>query len=460
VPALAVVAADLQKALNSLLAIKPRDVPRLAKLGESAVSILGIASCHGNGYVRAEAVRELGKIRNGSELPFLLIRVNDWVDVNRQSARELILARARTDYAQHLVTWLPLVLRLKRIARTDQSDLMNVITSVLEDPQVRPALSSVFESADRYVRWFCYERALNRTAGADLDVLQRALSDTDPYVRGRALGKLQSILPNEAFRSLLSHARHDPNMSVRREALQLSAEKYPGDAESEFRSALLDPNAAIREAARYFLAKNGSLDFRAFYLERLDRSAGREQLAAIHGLGETGGATDSQFLERFFQSPSPRIRLAAVRGIANLNSDAYTNEFLLSLKDSSPRVAREAAIVLTKKANSVGGKRLSEVFEQCAYRHGKRLALFLIARVSKWDNLIFLLLSLSEKDESLLDLSRTYLARWLVRYNRSFSTPTADQLTRLRTILEERQELLNSGTRTQLGLILKNFPMG
>jgi HEAT repeat protein len=95
-------------------------------------------------------------------------------------------------------------------------------------------------------------------------VLQRALRDTDPYIRRKALGKLRSVPPNDAFRSLLEQARHDPNMPVRKEALQLSAEKFPDEAESEFQSALLDANIASREAARYFLRKNGSLDFTLF----------------------------------------------------------------------------------------------------------------------------------------------------------------------------------------------------
>jgi len=45
--------------------------------------------------------------------------------------------------------------------RTDQADLVNVIASVLEAPLARPALSAGFESSDRYVRWFCFERALS-----------------------------------------------------------------------------------------------------------------------------------------------------------------------------------------------------------------------------------------------------------------------------------------------------------
>ena len=438
-------------------ALKPKQVGRFANLGEFAASILGIASCHGNGFVRAEAIRELGKIQDGSELPFLLIRVNDWVEVNRASARELILGRARTDYAQRLVTWLPLVLRLKKIVREDQSDLVNAIQTVLESPQARPALSSGFQSPDRYVRWFCYELALSTTGVSDLDVLQRALMDRDPFIRRRALGKLRSILPNDAFRSLLSRARRDPNMPVRREALQLSLEKYPDEAGSKLQAALLDPHIAIREAARYFFRGYRHLDFRIFYLEKLECLMGRERLAAIYGLGETGIAVDCQVLERSLKNPSSGIRLAVIRGIAKLNSDAYTDTFVLALSDQSAKVVREAALTLTKKVNLVGGQRLWEVFEQSEHHHGKRYVLFLLARTSKWDSLTFLLLSLSERDESLLDLSRTYIRRWLVRYNRTFSTPTADQLLRLRRILDSQELRLDDETKFQLNLILKTF---
>ena len=59
--------------------MKPKDVGHLASMEETSVWLLGIASCHTNGYVREAAVRELGKTEAGAELPFLLIRANDWV---------------------------------------------------------------------------------------------------------------------------------------------------------------------------------------------------------------------------------------------------------------------------------------------------------------------------------------------------------------------------------------------
>jgi hypothetical protein len=439
-------------------AIPTIEVSRLANMQEFAVSLVGIASCHGNGYVRAEALRELGKNENGAELPFLLIRVNDWVRENRQIANALTLSRVRVDYARHLVTWLPLVLRLQGAARNDHSVVVDKVSKVLENPAAMPAVSNGFEAPDQFIRRFCFERALNMNNLDLLDVLNRCLSDPDPYVRKKALGNLAGALPNDSFRPLLQQARQDSNMHVRRAALQILAEKYPTEADPEFRTALLDTNIAIREAARSYFRTNGGLDFRSFYVGKSESSTGRELLAAILGLGETGTAADSQALDRFLDNPSPGIRHAAVRGIAKLNPAPYTDRFVIAINDTSTRVAWEATLALVKKANLVGGRRLWEVFQRSSHRHGKRFALFLIARISKWDSLIFLLRALPASDESLAELSRDYVRRWFARYNRTFTTPTPDQLSKLRALLATHELLLAPALAVELKSIIDTFP--
>jgi hypothetical protein len=40
---------------------------------------MALASFHPSGYVREEAIAHLAAVWDGTELPFLLIRVNDWV---------------------------------------------------------------------------------------------------------------------------------------------------------------------------------------------------------------------------------------------------------------------------------------------------------------------------------------------------------------------------------------------
>jgi HEAT repeat protein len=54
-------------------------------------------------YVRQAAVEALGKIESGAELPFLLMRVNDWVPNVRNLAAELLEKRVRPDYVPHFV---------------------------------------------------------------------------------------------------------------------------------------------------------------------------------------------------------------------------------------------------------------------------------------------------------------------------------------------------------------------
>jgi HEAT repeat protein len=68
--------------------IRPHDVAYLASLGTDATEFLGIASSHPSDYVRESALRELSKLETGAEVPFLLMRVGDWVENVRVLARE------------------------------------------------------------------------------------------------------------------------------------------------------------------------------------------------------------------------------------------------------------------------------------------------------------------------------------------------------------------------------------
>jgi HEAT repeat protein len=437
--------------------IKPKDVGHLASMGEMSVSLLGIATSHTNGYVREEAIRELGKTETGAELPFLFIRANDWVDVIRSSARNLLLNRIRPDYVHHLLAWLPLALRLSKARRDDHSPIVEAVRRLFESVEARETLHKGFESQDQFVRRYCFDLALNLNGAAQLTVLQRAFMEQDPQVRKAAVRKLHAILPNNALKGLLTRARNDACMPVRREALHIYSEKYGDQAEQEFQSALLDPNIAVREEAQYFFRKKSTLDLRAYYSQILNASKGRKLCASVAGLGETGLPKDSQLVERFVADPSSTVRTAALHAIARLNPDAYLDQFVLALNDASAKVTREAVAALSKKSNSIGGQRLWEVYNHSRYLHVKRGVLYLLARISKWDSIAFLIQSLTDQDESLVELSQRYIVRWFARYNRSFTVPSAEQLATLRTVLSRCNLLVSSGTQRQLDSLLKSF---
>jgi HEAT repeat protein len=278
---------------------------------------------------------------------------------------------------------------------------------------------------------------------------------TPKYVK--QLHKLRVIAPSRESKRILVQAKSNNSAAVRRGALQIFAERYPDEAAQEFQSALLDSNITVREEAQYYFQKKSTVDLRAYYSGALQESTGRQLCVAVTGLGETGRPKDSQLLECFLHDQSSRVRATALHAIARLNSDAYFEEFVLALEDASSKVTREALLALCKKPNSVGGQRLWDIYDRCRHPHGKRRALFLLARINKWDSISFLVQSLADQNNSFVDLSQKYISRWFARYNRSFATPTAEQISRLRNVLSRCNLLMSSGTHRQLDSLLKSL---
>jgi len=437
--------------------MKAKDVGHLASMGAPSVSLLGVASFHTDGYVREAAVRELGKTQTGAELPFLFLRANDWVSQIRSAAREFLLKRIRTDYIPHLMAWLPLALRLTKMSRDDHSTVVEAVRALLLSSDARPALQEGFQSKDLFARRFCFELAMNSNDNDCLPVLKLAFGQRDTEIRKAGIHRLRSITPSEASKRMLLQAISNNFAAVRREALEIFAEKYPDEAAQQFQSALFDANVVVREGAQYYFQKKSTLDLRTLYSGALQNSNVPRLCAAVAGLGETGPLNDAQLLEPFLHDQSSRIRAAALHAIARLNLDAYFEEFVLALEDSSSRVTEEALRALCKKPNLVGGQRLWEIYDRCSHPHGKRRALFLLARINKWDSIAFLVQSLMAQDSSFVDLSQKYITRWFARYNRSFATPTAEQASRLRDVLNRCNLLLDSGTQLQLNSMLKSF---
>jgi HEAT repeat protein len=63
-------------AISTWRNLKPSEVQSLASVPHGNL-LVGLATFHNSGYVRAAAVQELSSVTDGSEIPFLLVRLND-----------------------------------------------------------------------------------------------------------------------------------------------------------------------------------------------------------------------------------------------------------------------------------------------------------------------------------------------------------------------------------------------
>src|ERR1051326_2316679 len=68
--------------------LKASQLNQVQELSKASAFPLGLASFHFNGYIREGALRRLGDVFNGTELPFLLLRLNDWVPQVRSTDRK------------------------------------------------------------------------------------------------------------------------------------------------------------------------------------------------------------------------------------------------------------------------------------------------------------------------------------------------------------------------------------
>ncbi|MFI5461079.1 MAG: hypothetical protein ACHRXM_37200 [Isosphaerales bacterium] len=132
--------------------LTPAGVRTLITEGSTRTSVLGLLSFHRNGYVRHEALRLLAQSHDGSELPYLLIRQNDWVESIRADARRAVQARLDEGYLPDFVGNLPLVVHLLAFRRHDHADLVRQVIGMLVQPEHDELLARAIRSQDRTVR--------------------------------------------------------------------------------------------------------------------------------------------------------------------------------------------------------------------------------------------------------------------------------------------------------------------
>jgi hypothetical protein len=116
-------------------------------------------------------------------LPFLLLRLNDWVENVRRVALEAVEARLVPRYAEHFVRNLDLVTRLQQVTRTQHRSVIDGVLTILRLPQNRGAVREVARSRNRLQRRLGYQLLFEAPQNDAEDFFRDALRDIDPIIR-------------------------------------------------------------------------------------------------------------------------------------------------------------------------------------------------------------------------------------------------------------------------------------
>lgn len=308
--------------------------------------VVALASCHPNGFVREVAVRVLSEFDDGFELPFLLIRTNDWVEKVRVAAAGAASRRVGAAYVDHWLRCLGLLERLRLAQRRERGAALYAqrVDELLLGDNVRPRLESALTTGELSIRRGALRLALLLARGKSSSLLKVALRDANP------------LLAFEAAEGLLRNATHadtTPIISrllghrlgrVRKLALLASVEQQLPSAKPWLERAIFDDTRVVREIARHELSKLDAAprDFAAVYRHRLAEDGHHDDAIALEGLAEVGTRDDAaRFLESLHDA-NARVRAAAIAGVGRCGAGDYNDELEAALHDPSSMVRRAA----------------------------------------------------------------------------------------------------------------------
>lgn len=426
---------------------------QVARLSGGLAGVLGVFSSHRNGYMREAAVRELAADRRDGGLPFLLIRVNDWVPEVRAAAKQAVLDRLQTEYAREFVRYLPLVFRLKEVGRSDSREIIAPVLALLGRPECRDMLREGLTDSDRQVRRATFRTLLSEAEGAR-QAIRLGLESKDILIRHIAAREARARLEGPDLEATLSRMLRDRFMPVRREALYGFFERLPQAAIDRLRTSLFDPRASVRETARFFLQKRGENDAATRYRNQVCRGESSDLAIAIAGLGETGVAADAVRLERFLDHPAAAVRKASVRALSRLDAGRYSEQFLAALTDPASGVVKMAREILRRQLFGIAPRQLESIYHSTTQPHSRRAVLSLIAELNWWDGAALLLAAAESPDQNLRQRAMDYLRRWRANGRRSTFRPAPEQVARLTEARRQFGHLLDAPLLTDLDIHL------
>jgi len=429
----------------------------LAKLERftNPIPFLGICSFSPNGYIREQAVRRLSHFKDGKEIKFLLLRLNDWVPQVRMVAKTEIISRIDTEHIANFVDNLDLFERIYSWDRDDHSNVLNLFEDALAHPHSRDQLIRGLNHSNFRIRRLSVKIAAGKKTILPMDLYKIVARDPDPIVRLQFVTHAKPFLDQKDLSELTSALSSDGFMPIRREAINLSVQNGLENSMKLLKNALCDNHSSIREFARWHLKKQGKSQshFQSIYREAIKHDP--PQIGALSGIGEVGEADDVQRVFPFLDHERARLRKAAFRAIANINPEELKDVVLERLQNDTPSVVKEAGNYIVKHLQFYYVPDLWDIFLNTERHIVKVCLLSIIERMSKWQRVIYLLGAGEEQSLEIRSIVVKHLDTWMFSFNRSFKQPTSEEISKIKDFISKSS--LDPRLLKDLGNFLKYY---
>lgn len=417
-----------------------------------------LTSLDPNGHKREQALSLLEGTGSADVLPFMLLRLNDWVEPVRIKAQEWLTTNIAEMPLLSLVKTLPITAALVEREKGTASGELGWVLERLHADNAHLLLAQSMTQFPARTRRLVFRIFAESGALLKSSVQEFILRSGDAFLGVLFLSALRQrgqYAPVEWLKS----AVNSKSPMLRRAALQSFVEALYPDRNAILSVALLDNASGVRDYGRYWMRRqNPSFDLKQFYQQAFeDTVSSRQMVSSIAGFHECGGKWSPEDYLRLLEHALPTVRLATLRAFAFAYPDLSQNileECLLGNKGAA--LEKLAYTILRTRPATLSLSFLREALDDSRQRSSRIRGLELLMLKDKWQSLPVLLILLRDHDETFGGIACDRLRAWLRNYNRTWTQPTRQSLEEIQTELIQSKDFLEPAAINNLTSIVEH----
>ena len=404
---------------------------------EQYVVSLCAGTLHSDGHCRQSCVEALKEWDNC--LPFLVLRLNDWVAPVRDSAFVSAMHRISVCEIEKLFSALPMLDKVKNSGRWERPQVEEIEQAIQQHMRVKFSDCRLWE-IPRYevsVKNSIY-RFVNQNEILDLLQLEQLMTLEKSSFGKRML--VQTILrQQDCDEARIFWYLQDKSSVVRYHAM----EHYCGqrqDAWDRLEEMLMDKARKIRDNAAFILRKHRAFDVLGYYIEQLEK---RNDKVALLGIGENGTEKELNIVAPYLNDADVFVRKTALIAYGMLAKEQGEDIYWGFLKNPDQLLYIQAYRLIVKYGIRYGAKGIYKEYMECREKSVAYYLLLLLTREPSWKRLPYLLMLC---DDAALSENMKGHILYGIKHRSMYGSVTRQEADAIRKLLDEKKNCLPEKT--------------
>lgn len=393
--------------------------------------ILILGSFHPNGFFREQCILEL--IKYEGTLPYLILRMNDWVYKVRVLSFRLIIEKVSYCSIFEILSSMQFWDKVKKSQRRGTDELNTVQNELVNKIEANIHLVKMFN---------LYKYAFNTRKSIYKILFAKPLLSIDEaniILEKEKHSYCKSIIIRGILATYyLPIEQLDLYINNKNNRVRINSLQYKYDivknSWSGLESMLLDNNHAIRDFTIFILKKHTTINVLNYYIDALN---GDDSNMGIIGIGENGNKTHSYLLMPFLKSKCEKTVKFTLMSLGKLMGCDDNDIYWSYLFDSRCSVSKVAYLSIRRNMIRYGAPKLFYEFNRCCISHVRRNLLLLLMQDNSWSRLPYLL-SIYNYD----DINLRNKIRMKIEHRNIYGKVSTQETSYIRNVMKEKKDEL------------------